>query len=191
MTPDGLMTPILVLGTPRSGTSLTAGLLHRLGVWVGECRPPDRWNRRGYFENDALKALCWERRWRELRGQVVAVPDVEAVLLSQGWRGGPWLYKHAPYKVDHWEAFEPVRVKVWRDPEAVLRSRLAKGHDPEVAAKAIARHNALLRGMDGIDFRPETVIRGDDSELRRVAAHCGLAFDPKVLDFVEAGLWHH
>ena len=47
---------VIVLGSPRSGTSVTAGILHMLGVDMGNIRSPDPLNPRGYFEDwDFLK----------------------------------------------------------------------------------------------------------------------------------------
>jgi len=47
---------VIVLGSPRSGTSVTAGILHTLGVDMGNVRSPDPLNPRGYFEDwDFLK----------------------------------------------------------------------------------------------------------------------------------------
>lgn len=182
-----MRSPILVLGSPRSGTSLTAGLLHQLGAWVGECKPADKWNPKGYFENDAIRALCWARG----KARVVSVADVRDVLASQGWQGGPWLYKHAPHRVDHWANFTPIRVKVWRDPESILRSRLTMGRSADKVRQDIERHHALMRDMSGIDFHPERLINGDDIQLRRVAEFCGLKFDPEALGLVRKNLWHH
>ena len=49
---------ITVLGCMRSGTSLTAGILHNLGVHMGdELRKQDRFNDRGYFEDIPLMRL--------------------------------------------------------------------------------------------------------------------------------------
>lgn len=47
--------PILVTGLPRSGTSLVAGILALCGAWTGDTTPPSPWNRKGGFENEALK----------------------------------------------------------------------------------------------------------------------------------------
>ena len=45
-------TCILVLGTPRSGTSCVAGILHHLGVVMGEqFLEADDWNPAGYFQD--------------------------------------------------------------------------------------------------------------------------------------------
>lgn len=49
---------IIVLGPPRSGTSMTAGLLARLGVDMGNIRKPDAENPTGYYEDsDYLKLV--------------------------------------------------------------------------------------------------------------------------------------
>ena len=48
----------IVLGPPRSGTSMTAGILSRLGVDMGNIRPPDHQNPTGYYEDkDFLRLI--------------------------------------------------------------------------------------------------------------------------------------
>ena len=45
----------LVMGLPRSGTSMVAGVLHNLGVWMGEeFVPHESANENGFFENLVL-----------------------------------------------------------------------------------------------------------------------------------------
>jgi hypothetical protein len=52
------MTCILVLGVPRSGTSTIAGVLHHLGVFMGERYPePTAMNPRGFFEDQEVSEL--------------------------------------------------------------------------------------------------------------------------------------
>lgn len=52
------MPTFLVLGSPRTGTSMVAGLLHDLGVTMGyDLLPADRWNQLGYFEDTTFLAL--------------------------------------------------------------------------------------------------------------------------------------
>jgi len=53
------MTAIIVLGTARSGTSATAGTLHRLGVNMGAgfWQPTDVSNPRGYYEDVRFSQL--------------------------------------------------------------------------------------------------------------------------------------
>lgn len=46
------MKTIVVLGMHRCGTSMTAGILHHLGVHMGDYGfKPNGWNEKGYFEN--------------------------------------------------------------------------------------------------------------------------------------------
>jgi hypothetical protein len=52
------MTCVLVLGVPRSGTSTVAGVLHHLGVFMGERFPdPSPMNPRGFFEDQEIIEL--------------------------------------------------------------------------------------------------------------------------------------
>lgn len=46
----------LVMGTPRSGTSCVAGILHRLGIrmTLGEFAPPTDANPTGFYEDESL-----------------------------------------------------------------------------------------------------------------------------------------
>jgi len=48
---------IIVLGPPRSGTSLIGKILHQVGVDMGKIRPPDPENPTGYFEDWELLRL--------------------------------------------------------------------------------------------------------------------------------------
>lgn len=62
---------VLILGSPKSGTSVTAGIVHRLGVSMGpDLRLPDARNPRGYFE---------DVEWNELHDDMLAAAG-----------GGPW-----------------------------------------------------------------------------------------------------
>ena len=48
-------TPILITGLPRSGTSMTAGILAKLGVFTGPTVPGGRSNPKGFFENIVIR----------------------------------------------------------------------------------------------------------------------------------------
>ena len=48
---------VIVLGSPRSGTSMTAGVLSILGVDMGEVRQPDFENPTGYYEDIEISRL--------------------------------------------------------------------------------------------------------------------------------------
>lgn len=105
--------PIFVTGLPRSGTSLVTGVLNICGAWVGDTFPGDPFNRKGTFENKAIRENLLKpylalipsdplgldplpplnvepfidpQRWRKLVLDTVS---------AQGYRGGPWAYKDA------------------------------------------------------------------------------------------------
>jgi hypothetical protein len=58
--PDAAATVVCIIGTPRSGTSLTARILNLAGVYLGpesEMRPAGPWNPKGFWENRHVGAL--------------------------------------------------------------------------------------------------------------------------------------
>ncbi len=44
--------PIIILGSPRSGTSLVSSIFAAHDVWVGTTKDGDQWNPRGYYAID-------------------------------------------------------------------------------------------------------------------------------------------
>ncbi len=51
---------VIILGSPRSGTSLTASILNFIGIDMGEARKPDFENPHGYFEDISFSKLMGE-----------------------------------------------------------------------------------------------------------------------------------
>ncbi len=104
--------PIFILGIPRSGTSLLAGLISLTGIWTGPTNPPSINNIKGFFENRAIKDISTYRILRDAdycrRGQC-PIPQPEDVLkpifdvyngivrvmYEQGYNEGPWMFKDA------------------------------------------------------------------------------------------------
>lgn len=53
-----MSTCILIVGPPRSGSSIVAGTLNRLGVCCGdELMPADEWNPRGHYSDEEIAQL--------------------------------------------------------------------------------------------------------------------------------------
>jgi hypothetical protein len=133
---EAIEPPILVTGPPRSGTSLTAGFLAASGVWTGECDGAHDGAPRGFFENRRIKHDIFEpylfAMGYDLLGKREVPPvsnnrripalreRVHEVLESQGYKGGPWLFKGPMMALTHsaWiDAFPSARwVIVERDP---------------------------------------------------------------------------
>jgi len=104
--------PIFILGIPRSGTSLLAGLISLTGIWTGPTNPASLNNVKGFFENRELKDTSTYKVLRDggfcRRGQY-PIPQPEDVLkprhdvynsllqviFAQGYTEGPWMFKDA------------------------------------------------------------------------------------------------
>lgn len=182
--------PIVVLGTPRSGTSLVSGLLHAHGVWVGTCRPADDINPRGFFENIALRELRLKRR--------LTRDAVSRVLVREGYGGGPWLVKHTPGYARAWRRFNPMWVLVRRNPDSALASRLACGVYDETVEEArgvIASDNRkmdVLQRRGGIEIWPDDLLSGEWGAFETFLDRIGLSFDgDAAASFLDPALWHH
>lgn len=77
-----MSTCILVLGTPRSGTSCVAGVLHHLGVPMGERFPePDEWNPAGYYQDEDFEDLIdlYDPVWKRPNRGTCVVPEDEVL----------------------------------------------------------------------------------------------------------------
>lgn len=138
---------VIVAGMHRSGTSLTAGLLARLGIDLGrELVPADRANPRGYFEDVELvrfhqrifaKTLPqgsgghadWGWTPTAVARSADALPwksDAEAIVARRVATGRPWGFKdpRATVLLDFWHPLlpAPAYVAVYREPSLVADS---------------------------------------------------------------------
>jgi len=138
--------PVLVAGLPRSGTSMTTGMLAACGLWLGETVPGGPSNPKGFFESRALRdglTKPFLKLWMKADplgvdplpapGALPHAPHwhrrVAAVIAAEGYDGcRPWGYKDAKTTLiwPVWdEAFpEALWVVVRRRREDVIRSCL-------------------------------------------------------------------
>lgn len=108
-----MIDPILITGCARSGTSLTAGIIHLAGAWGGKMSGSTDSNEKGMFENEVIKDKIIKPYLKSTGAdpmgqnplvtfkQLVATPafnlrkDVLAAIKAQGYKNGPWFYKCA------------------------------------------------------------------------------------------------
>lgn len=184
------MCPIVIVGSPRSGTSLTAGLLAVHGVWTGTCRGASPKNPRGFFENRSLIALRQE--------YPIDTGLIFNTLRADGWEGGPWLVKHGPIGWRTWLNLEPQYICIRRDREATLRSQMRwqrPNKTEDERRYVIAKHHLdmdiIRNDHGGVYFWPQTIIDGDWQPFEALMATLGLAFDyDRAEDFVDRSIWH-
>lgn len=172
--------PIIILGPPRSGTSLTASIFKAHGIWVGTVRPPDDGNPKGYFENIMLT----EVRYRMGHGDGLSRPLVHDLIFSDGYIEGLWLVKHSPPIWRAWRQFNPFWILVNRDTEKIVDSRIrCKQWDMTQAEHRIAVETdiaicqSIKRHIGGVEIRPDLFFSGDWSEMKKAFEYCGLVFN--------------
>lgn len=195
--------PILVVASPRSGTSMTAGLIHRHGVWVGTYRENDKYNPQGHYENKPLNSVL--RHWfgvLPVTGEIATPVDgfrekVEEVIRGDGYEEGPWLYKHSVMYWPIWHEFDPIWIKCWRDKESIIASNKAVGflkssESDNRVRHLVERHHEEMRKLPGPDVDTEAVAQGDFTTLEEAINHCGLKFDEQIAsEFVMPDAWHY
>ncbi len=103
--------PILITGVPRSGTSMTAGVINLCGAFGGITSGPNMYNRKGMFENGKVREKVIKTYLRSCgldplgQNPLPAIDDLKpypnlreklvAIIKGQGYEEGPWFYKGA------------------------------------------------------------------------------------------------
>lgn len=185
--------PIVILSSPRSGSSMVAGCFAAHGVWVGPDKEPDEMNPKGWFENQQLAHL----RFRD----ALTPENVDEVIRKQGYTGGPWLHKHTPRYAHCWRHFNPIWVFVRREIGSIAKSRMASNglyDDPNIeTGRSVALEDQMAMNdvrdrVGGFDVWAGKIIAGDYSDLYPAFDAADLPLIPKLLnEWVEPDLWHH
>ena len=206
--------PIIVTGPPRSGTSLTSGILHECGAWVGDCFPGTSSNPKGFFENKVIREQIIKPMLSQrgidplgqfpLDGEYKPAPELRRRVFSaidaQGYIGGPWLMKGIKVALmwREWaEAFPDARwIIVRRDIESAAEScRRApfmthySGLDEwsRYILAYICKAGEIPGGR--LVFTPD-VAGGRFDAIKAAAADCGLKWNSKAEQFFDDKAWH-
>jgi len=174
---EQLPRPIIIIGSARTGTSLTARLLVSQGVWCGQTRKARDKNPHGFYENARL---------HEFRRQSPADPnDVHAEMVRQGYAGGPWLVKHGLGGHEAWLSMDPFFVFPRRAVDPTVRSQLrwqprtkTEFQRRQLFAKQQRHLDELRDTYGGFDFWPDRIVQGDAGGFRALVEWCGLTYDP-------------
>lgn len=203
---------IFVAGAPRSGTSLTTGILDACGAWVGPSFAT-RHNPKGFFENRQIKAQVLKPLLAHAGIKTDGTPpfpptlpakppfDVRSRLL--GLVGGqPWAFKD-PKTLLVWRYFvqafpEAKWVVTLRDAHDTARSITGyygnRIKDPkafihahyERAVELLAAHHPKVRFI-----APHTIIEGDDRHYQALVEWLGLTWNAQAVNaFTDRSLWH-
>lgn len=182
---------ILILTTGRAGSSTVAGIFNLHGVWSGKVRPPDEWNKAGYFENTAIKEAMCKFYGRDWLGPVPSSKEgfkeiIENILLKDGYKEGLWMMKTGAFYHKVWDPFNPTVIKVKRNIEDTLKSFSVCGFLNRFTEKErryiVERQNLILDDLEGFEINAEKLFNRDYTEIEIAINGCGLSFNKIITD---------
>ena len=195
--------PVFVTGIPRSGTSMTAGLLAEAGLWLGQTVAASPANPRGFFENRRLHETIVKPLLRDFLGAdplgVRKLPDparlpvfaqlpraIARALTDDGYDGQqPWGFKDAKLTL-LWpvfaEAFAQAHWVIVRRQRAGLIASLQRtsfmaqhGQDPAVWHRFCDGYETRLAALGQSCAGRVTEVHYEDLRAGRLGALQGLA----------------
>lgn len=190
---------VLVIGTPRSGTSLCAGVLHSLGVSMGSrFAPPTEMNPRGSWVDldfdEPLRDIDNSRKWppiltdlhREAYRSLIQQRNASHAVwgVKNLWTGMTW----------QWFA-EQADVLVLRTSrnQAVSQQSLATWtrHSPEFIATLVGHFKSLANRVHGVpilDVDYDSLIDDTRNTVGAIANFVGLPVNPAAVELIDPTL---
>ncbi len=200
--------PIIILGMPRSGSSMTAGVFANHGVWTGRCRGPTELNRKGHFESKAIKEVImgvYGAKAIVTNGRLAHhVAGFKTAVLSaiakDGYSGGDWLWKGSALYWPSFYEFHPKWVICKRPSEQIFVSCRRSGifgkyltseRLKEVIEIHVEQMAHLKKVAGAFEVDTHAVANGDYESIELALEGCGIEPNREVIDsFVDCSLWH-
>ncbi len=213
--------PILITGCARSGTSMVAGSIDICGGFGGKLVGPNKYNKKGQFENAHIRDIIEKGYLKSINmcplGQK-PLPDtnnlsipynwkekVEQVMLSEGYKDGPWFYKGAKmcliWPIWHYAFPDAKWIIVRRRSADIAQSCLDtafmyKYNSYEGWIGWIKHHEEKFVEMvykAELNVKiiwPERMVKGNYQQMYELIEWLGLKWKAnKVMDFIEPKLW--
>lgn len=195
-----MATCFLVLGTPRSGTSCIAGVLHKLGIFVGDkLLPANAMNEAGFFQDIEFEELfdaCNEWMPEFPGGDLCDIERLHALIAKRCKDHEVWGLKIrlGAFVIREIEQFCDVKVIVTsRDRQASIDS-LAKwseesDQDPtQVIDRAEQAVREACKGRNCLTVAYGDLVANADSEVGRIASHAGKIKTVEAVDLIDPSL---
>lgn len=199
--------PIIILACPRSGSSLTAGLFHLHGVWVGTSRGGNENNAKGFFENTYLKKEL-KKFGMDLLELSHKPPQfkpgfknkVHDILKKDGYETGLWLCKHSALYWRVWDEFKPKFILVRRNIDSIVQSNIdcglhrGKWTREQLIDIMLAHHREMdiLEKYNAVNIYTDELNQRNYNSLEKALDYCGIKMNKDLVDdFVEPHLWRH
>lgn len=206
------MTAVLVIGTPRSGTSCVAGILHCLGVPMGQRiddpDDPDRWNfsdpndfnPKGFFQDAGFSNLEDREfgydppsKWKPSESFITEL----AGLISERSSHGPlWGVKsnRIQFYLSEFRRLYGGEVKIITTMRAIERAKASwaarEKHDGGVGIKFIDKAHRKLNEIrdSALVIEYDDLFDATAETVQRIAGFVGRAVTTDALEFVEPSL---
>lgn len=198
------MNGIFVLGLPRSGTNCLGGVLHHLGVYMGEnFQGPDEWNQKGHFQDGETI---------ELHGKIVGAPVLKPISQQEHEQHIQLLKRFTTHPVwgvkshlTQWflynliNDFPSIKLMVTQRPfsESVQSWMTRKHISMNQAFQELGLYQYMLtEALEYARQKSVTIFPVDylklvnepDIEIKRIADFCGLPVTQEAINFVDPKL---
>jgi len=203
---------IVVVGLPRSGTSMVAEIVQTLGVEMNAEKNVDEHNERGYWE-DYEMCKASERIIGGAGGTIWNPPslpqinkikyDLSEKIRERQEKNGDWgwkdprlcltLFKFIPF------LYTPKVIWIRRREESVVQSLLS--YPPSNLrsaehAQLFVRYLTLclhlqMRGLEPLKLQYETMLQNPQAAIEQITEYLGIASNDKATACIEARLNHH
>ena len=207
------MSQVVVLGMHRSGTSMVAGIIARLGVSMGsKLVGPAKSNPLGHMEdtsfvyaNQKIIEACggaWDHvpPRKMLNSVIGAEPLIKDMIARRDARYLIWGWKdpRTILTIDHYLPYlsDPIFVAVFRKRESVVKSLLIRDahQTAEVAGYLYDEYNErladFLEGREYVGIEYEGVLDAPETSVKMLASCLGVPATDEAIGFVHPELNH-
>ncbi len=178
---------VYITGPARSGTSMTAGLFAKHGVFFGDCRPADDHNPYGYFEHPCLTTYKQKQRtegWPEVWW---------ATLEREGWTHGPWGAKKGAGSWPWVSQLKPTVVVFCVRPKEQIRAsraRWGKGGSVPPRVRRALRAVEQKATCPIVAVNTPNLIAGDYTEVLPAFELLGVEFSVEIArEWIDPSVW--
>jgi len=208
--------PIFIVSPPRSGSSLIASLINFAGIFGGDMKPADEWNKKGYFENFQLRKILIDflrendsqllyKRFHpvNLATTIEGLREIIVnIMLDEGINPGQRFFLKNFKMVFAWKSFynsfpDAKWIFIERNQQNMINSMINAPflvHDNENDwNEFIHSFNENIRGIknyaDTYTLQIENVLTNVD-EVMKLFAFCDIEYNPEVLNLIDRSLIH-
>lgn len=203
------VSPILITGCARSGTSLFAGIVDICGGFGGNLSGPNKYNAKGMFENSHIRDITEKGYLKSIGMDILGqkpLPDtsnmmipnnwkdqIYKVMLEEGYKDGPWYYKGAKACLiwPVWDFAFPsakwiiVRRRSVDIIDSCLNTAFMRAYDTDEGWLSWIHHHEdkflemFKSGLNVKQVWPERLMQGNYEQAREAIEWLGLKWDRK------------